>query len=143
MTGLTPGDLALIGFAARRDEEMRGGIAALARLGVKLRRADPARAKALIEQFETHPFYKAGQTLFDLWEMEDFLLDGDPPPLAPAALAATLTALAARLQLPPLNLPELGDLPALEAGFYLYRDVVLGLLGVMSDTLASAPDFIR
>ena len=143
MSGLTPGDLALIGFAARRDEELRSGLAALARLGVKLRRADPARAIALIEQFETHPFYKAGQTLFDLWEMEDFLLDGDPPPLTPTALAATLTALAARLQLPPLGLPELGNLPALEAGFYLYRDVVLGLLGVISDTLASAPDFIR
>ena len=36
-----------------------------------------------------HPYYKGGQFLFDLLEWEDFMLDGEPPPLLDeAALAA-------------------------------------------------------
>jgi hypothetical protein len=76
-----------------------------------------------------HPFYKGGQFLFDLLEWEDFMLDGP----APVVLEATELAEALRPLLgllgqvvPPL--PAFGALPPLEAGFYLYRDVALGLV---------------
>ena len=132
MTGLTAADLALIGFARARDLELRAGLSTLARLGVVLRRADPDRAEALIAAFEAHPFYKAGQTVFDLLEWEDFMLDGAPAAASPEQLHAVLAPLAARVGLPVPPLPDLSALPPLEAGFYLFRDVAIGLLGLAS-----------
>lgn len=140
--GLTPADLRLIGFAARRDAELRAGLSTLARLGVSVRRADPGRAEALVTAFETHPFYKAGQTLFDLLEWEDFLLDGDPSDADAAALLRVVAPLAARVGLAMPPLPDLSDLPQLEPGFYLFRDVAIGLLDLASVATGMLPDEI-
>ncbi len=140
MPGLTPSDLRLISFTAARDSDLRAGLCTLARLGVSVRRADPERAEALVTAYETHPFARAGQTLFDLWELEDFMLDGDPAPADAAALLRIAAPFAARLGLPLPALPDLADLPPLEAGFYLFRDVMIGLLALASAAVAALPD---
>ena len=133
MTGLSTSDLALIALVAGQDHVLRSGLSTLARLGVRLRRADPDRAEALVLQFETHPFYKAGQSLFDLFEFEDFILDGDPAPVDADMLVKTVQPLAAWLGLPAGAAPDLSDLPALEAGFYLFRDVAIGVISLGAD----------
>jgi hypothetical protein len=138
--GLTPSDLRLIGFAVRRDAELRAGLSTLARLGVSIRRADPDRAEALVTTFESHPFYKAGQTLFDLLEWEDFLLDGELAAADAAALLQVIAPLAARVGLPLPALPDLSVLPPLEAGFHLFRDVAIGLIALASAATDSLPD---
>jgi hypothetical protein len=98
--------------------------------------------------------YKAGQFLFDLLEWEDFMVDGPPPALLPGALDDVALARAGdflrrlasfldgakaepqpgehsqRTAVPPdsAGFPPPAELPPLEPGFYLYQDVVLGVL---------------
>jgi hypothetical protein len=138
VTGLTPSDRKLIALVATQDHVLRSGLSTLARLGVRLRRADPGRAEALVEQFEAHPFYKAGQTLFDLFEFEDFILDGDSAPVDADMMLKVVRPLAEWLGLPPVAVPELPELPDLEAGFYLFRDVVIGTVSLGSDLMPDA-----
>lgn len=117
---------------AQRNVAMRGLLCTLARLGVAFRRAEPARARDWADELSVHPFYKGGQFLFDLLEWEDFMLDGPPPPVLDGTyLTDALRPLLGLLgQAPIPEPPAFGDLPALEAGFFLYRDVVLGLVWI-------------
>lgn len=138
MTGLTPSDRALLALVAGQDDVLRSGLSTLARLGVRVRRADPDRAETLVLQFETHPFYKAGQTLFDLFEFEDFMLDGDLAPADADNLVKIVQPLAAWMGLSGISAPDLSDLPLLEAGFYLFRDVAIGLISLGSDLMPDA-----
>jgi hypothetical protein len=123
-------DAVLRQMLAQRNDRMRQALCTLARLGVAFRRAEASRARAWADELSVHPFYKGGQFLFDLLEWEDFMLDGPAPIVLDAAeLAEALRPLLGLLgqAVPPL--PAFGDtLPPLEAGFYLYRDVVLGLV---------------
>lgn len=139
-------DLALLELVRRGGDWLRGVLCTLARRGVAFRQSHPERAQALLDALAAHPFYKAGQFLFDLMEWEDFMLDGPPPPLVPTALdARSLQKLAellasVRTHLDGAPLPaefaidantfgaQDENLPPLEGGFYLYADVVLGAL---------------
>ena len=93
---------------------------------------------------ETSP---SGQFLFDLLEWEDFMLDGPAPPtldgpalqLALARLTDSLRALSAALGGQPApatvtaDVPGAGlELPELESSFYMYPDVVLGVLALLT-----------
>ena len=145
--GFAPADLLLLATIRRHDQALRAVLCTLARHGVALRRDAPGRSSAWLDALSAHPVFKGGQFLFDLLEWEDFMLDGDAPPAldGPAVqhaldrLSAGLRSLAAGLDKPhgtPLTL-DLGAatappdaLPALEAGFYLYHDVVLGGLSL-------------
>ncbi len=135
---LTEADAALITKLIPLNDELRAVACTLARLGVRFRRAEPARAARWIELLEPHPFYKLGQVMFDLLEWEDFMLDGAIPDPAPEHLLHAARALAAQagLEVGPVALPD--DLPALEGGFYLYRDAVLGLVWLGLESMASA-----
>lgn len=139
---LPPQDAALLGRLIPLNDAMRGAACGLARLGVRFRREDAQRAARWIALLEPHPFYKLGQVMFDLLEWEDFMLDGEPPETVPADLIAAANRLlaAAEIEVPAdARLPD--DLPALESGFYLYRDVVLGLIwmAVRSEAESAAP----
>jgi hypothetical protein len=119
-----------------RNQELRAALCTMARIGVAFRQAEPERAREWADRLAPHPLYKAGQFLFDLTEWEDFMLDG-PPPAAAAGAAAILFLRAARLLgvSPPdpsaaLAATDMANLPQLEPGFYLYRDVVLGLVSI-------------
>jgi Lamin Tail Domain len=150
-----PDDRALLEAVQSGNAWLRGVTCTLARRGVALRAQDPARARALLESLSTWPVYRAGQFLFDLLELEDFMLDGEPPELVtgtldPAALQRLATLLrsvqrhidgaidgdADEFDAPPAQPPGLPqDLPPIEAGFYLYQDVVLGV------AMSVGPDF--
>jgi hypothetical protein len=99
--------------------------------------------------------FKGGQFLFDLLEWEDFMLDGDAPPLlhGPALqqalqrLTATLRGISAGLGSP---MPDAGtvnldaasagavpELPALHSSHYLFHDVVLGALALITPHTAA------
>lgn len=122
-------DAVLRQVLAQRNGRMREALCTLARLGVAFRRAEASRARGWADELSVHPFYKGGQFLFDLLEWEDFMLDGPAPVvLEGAELAEALRPLLGLLGqvVPPL--PAFGALPPLEAGFYLYRDVALGLV---------------
>ncbi|RKT53714.1 lectin-like domain-containing protein [Saccharothrix australiensis] len=174
-------DLATLGFVHQANLRLRAVLCTLARRGVALRQAEPERARQILDALAPWPLYKGGQFLFDLLEWEDFMVDGEPPPVLSHAdlvgvldlplrwLAATaapplavtpapLRQTAAAFELPVrwlaatarsalhgavrdlaqvLGTPTASDdgagddrdgpLPALESGFYLYQDVVLGL----------------
>ncbi len=145
--GFAPADLLLLATLRRHDQALRAVLCTLARHGVALRRDAPGRSAAWLDALSAHPVFKGGQFLFDLLEWEDFMLDGDAPPAldGPAVqqaldrLAAGLRSLAAGLGAPagvPLTIDIDATaapghaLPALEAGFYLYHDVVLGALAL-------------
>jgi hypothetical protein len=132
-TGFGQADLDLLALLRLNSEGLRTGLATLARIGVRWRRAEPERCRSWIGQVESHPFYKAGQTLFDLFEFEDFMLDG-PAAEDAGALGDLLAKLASISGMPAVVYPLPTDLPELEGGFYLYRDVVLGLLTVLLET---------
>lgn len=159
---LSGGDLAALAAMARGNEWTRSVLCTLARRGVALRRREPARADALIDAVSTWPWFKAGQFLFDLMEWEDFMVDGEPPPVIPTVLDATALArfseLLGQLQgvldgaaagpVPQMQHVEVEgaegggvggaggeDLPELEQGFHLYRDVVLGVFTAISPLL--------
>lgn len=153
---LSGDDLALLGGLERTNQWLRAVLCTLARRGVGVRRADPPRARSLIEALSVHPLYKAGQVIFDLTELEDFMVSGPPPEPLPTALDATslqrwrrVLVSAARLldgaALDPgepaatISASAEGpqELPPLEPGFYLFQDVVLGLV-VSAGPLAGA-----
>ncbi|MGA8029227.1 MAG: hypothetical protein WB992_18970 [Bryobacteraceae bacterium] len=146
-------DIELIKSLKEGNEWLRAILCTLARRGVELRNASPDRASALLDALSRLPFYKGGQFLFDLLELEDYMLDGPAPEILSTTLdAGALQRLARALNAVKRSLdgqPEVsntgaaeveggsiqGDLPPLEAGFFLYQDVVLGVWGsvVQSD----------
>ena len=139
-------DLALLAGLQRGNDWLRAVLCTLARRGLGFRQRHPARAEQLLAILSRYPYFKAGQFLFDLMEWEDFMLDGEPPPLAPTTLdgpalkrmAGLLNAFRAHLDGgQPLVVPDVDtlllvsedeDLPALEPSLYLYHEVVLGIL---------------
>ncbi len=150
---MTPdADAELLESAARGNIWLRSLLCTLARRGTKVRQDDPERAAALLTELAPWPWFKGGQFLFDLMEWEDFMVDGPPPPVLRGALdAAAWDALAAKLgevramfdgaaaaarSVPASALDGVEragaandtDLPPLEPGLYLYRDVVLGVV---------------
>ena len=127
-----PADVALLRLLQAQNAVLRTALCTLARRGVAFRRHEPERALAWIEALAPYPVFKAGQFLFDLMEWEDFMLDGAPPPLGETQAAdlvakvRELLGLAPPAATPPPPAPA--ALPALESGFHLYRDVILGAL---------------
>jgi hypothetical protein len=143
-------DRALLEWLQRGSGWLRAVTCTLARRGARFRRDEPERARTLLAELSRSPLCKAGQFLFDLLEWEDFMLDGS----APAALSTTLDAAALNRvagmlravqshldgAAPAAETPLLalyasatateadGELPPLEGGFYLYHDVLLGIL---------------
>ena len=143
----TPDDLELYADLRSGNAWLRSVLATLARRGVAFRRDHPERAKAWLDTLATFPYYKAGQFLFDLLEWEDFILDEAAAtlettldPQAMRRLAALMRAIKAHVDgseglSPATSEPDVlvtvttGELPPLEPGFYLFQDVVLGILG--------------
>jgi hypothetical protein len=143
----TPEDLDLYADLRAGNAWLRSVLTTLARRGVAFRRDHPERAQAWLDTLATFPYYKAGQFLFDLLEWEDFMLDEPATtletaldPQAMRRLSALMRAIKAHVDgaaelTPATSEPELlvtvatGDLPPLEPGFYLFPDVVLGILG--------------
>ncbi|MCE6996138.1 hypothetical protein LZG04_15190 [Saccharothrix sp. S26] len=85
MTGpdsaLRDSDRAALRFVGRINTRLRAVLCTLARRGVAIRQDDPRRARQILDALAPWPFYKGGQFLFDLLEWEDFMIDGDPPPI--------------------------------------------------------------
>lgn len=154
----TPEDVGLLQDLREGNAWLRAVIATVARRGVAFRRADGARAQAWLDALATYPYYKAGQFVFDLLEWEDFILDEPAPtlvstldPQALRRLASLLNAVKAHLDgaVVPQTVSgqenivvTLGreELPPIEAGFYLYQDVVLGVVSaVLSLRRAAGP----
>lgn len=143
---LLPADLRLLDAIHLHDRSLRALLCTLARHGVALRRAAPVRAQAWLDRVASHPYFKGGQFLFDLLEWEDFMLDGDAPPVLEAdaarvalgRLAQGLRALVAAIDgeevaqaLAAMEGEPAGEaLPSLEPGFYLFHDVVLGAVAL-------------
>ena len=140
-------DFQLLSAIRRHDLGLRTVLCTLARHGVALRRDQPARAQTWLDELAPHPMFKGGQFLFDLLEWEDFMLDGPAPPtldgpalqLALARLTDSLRALSAALGGQPApatvtaDVPGAGlELPELESSFYMYPDVVLGVLALLT-----------
>ena len=140
-----PADLTLMSALAQHNAAVRAVLCTLARRGAALRRDEPARAGAWIDALCVFPYYKGGQFLFDLLEWEDFMLDGEPPPLLDeVALVAMLDQYAKMLraladafgQATKEAPPQAGaggaatDLPPLSGSAYLFPDVVLGFVGI-------------
>jgi hypothetical protein len=132
-------DLRLVSMIRGQDELIRASLCTLARRGVAFRQSEPRRAAKWLDLLSSHPLYKAGQFLFDLLEWEDFMLDGPPPSvLGSEEITALLRRIARTMS--GIELAQASDkaaplaptggpsLPELEPGFYLYRDVVLGLI---------------
>jgi len=138
---LTPQDEQIIAALAARSSDLRAVLCTLARVGVAWRRREPERARAWLARLETHPFYKGGQVLFDLLEWEDFMLDGESPEPDPQQVFALVGRIAEWFGLPPPPPVTLGGLPPLEGGFYLYRDVLLGVidLGIQPIRFGESP----
>lgn len=154
--GMTDEDRALLASVERGNVWLRAASCTLARRGAAFRRDHPDRARAILQALACYPLYKAGQFLFDLTEWEDFMVDGPEPELVPTTLdSRALARLAALLQdiqahldgdegerPPPTAPPAVSatpdrDLPPLEAGFYLYENVVLGIVDSALPMLAA------
>lgn len=145
---LNPADLELLAGLGRANEWTRSLLCTLARRGTWLRQSEPERARALLAAVAAWPWYKAGQFFFDLLEWEDFMVDGPAPAdFAGAVDDVALKRLVRLLRLLAFQLDgSLSEwqedssgqagaaavaaehLPALEPGYYLYQDVVLGVL---------------
>ena len=151
---LHPDDVAALNAIRSGNEWLRAVLCTLARRGVQLRTEEPDRAKVILDALSVYPLYKAGQFLFDLMEWEDFMLDGPPPevllttldPRAMQRIASFLRDLQAHIEgglnesSTPIDLKRLivdsdESLPLIEEGFYLYRDVFLGLIKSVGPTL--------
>lgn len=152
---LLPEDLAFLESLRDGGNWLRAILTTLARRGVAFRRAEADRTAALLDALAPYPWYKGGQFLFDLMEWEDFLLDGPaPPPVGTALDASALSRLANALDAVKASLDGAqapasfgvsgaasvsmapADLPPLEAGMFLYEDVVLGVLLTVLPTFA-------
>jgi hypothetical protein len=126
---------------------LRAVLCTLARRGVAFRQEHPERAPVLLQALSTFPIYKGFQFLFDLMEWEDFMIDGALPSVRATALndrsverLATLLksvhqyldgdgALTHMMTVDLHGQPESDEhLPPLEPGFFLYQDVVLGVI---------------
>ncbi len=66
------------------------------------------------------------------------ILDGDLAPVDADMLMKIVQPLAAWMGLSGVPAPDLSDLPKLEAGFYLFRDVAIGLISLGSDLMRDA-----
>jgi len=145
--GFGPADLRLLDAIRLHDRSLRVLLCTVARHGVALRLAAPARAQAWLDQLATHPYFKGGQFLFDLLEWEDFMLDGDAPPLLDAdaarvaldrialglrSIASAIAGEQVATALESIHGAQADDeLPPLESGFYLFHDVVLGAIALI------------
>lgn len=143
-----PADLTLLDALRHQDQGLRAVLCTLARQGMALRRDAPRRAAAWLDELAPHPLLKGGQFLFDLLEWEDFMLDGAAPPLLdPQSLRTVLDRLAATLRgvgaaLDPAALAPRGSaqlqpvaddkLPPLTASRYLFHEVVLGAVALLT-----------
>jgi hypothetical protein len=140
---MNPADLKLLSLLQQHNAALRVVLCTLARRGAALRRDEPERARAWIDTLSVHPYYKGGQFVFDLLEWEDFMLDGEPPPvLDEAALASALNQYAQMLRslgaalgqpvVQPSAAPQVTEqtLPELNGSLYLFPDVVLGVISV-------------
>ena len=93
-------DYLLLGLIEAQNLTLRATLCALARRGVAFREHDPERTRRWIEELIPHPLFKGGQFLFDLLEWDDFMLDGEPPPLFdPSYLVPILNRFASGLGL--------------------------------------------
>jgi hypothetical protein len=153
---LLPQDLALLARISAGNDWLRSLLCTLARRGTRLRQSEPQRASEVIRRLAPLPWFKGGQFLFDLMEWEDFMVDGPPPPplsdvlqtenwqridellakiraLLVTAHEDSVAAAPAPGSVEPLMgavttaHPDDADLPPLEPGLHLYRDVVLGV----------------
>src|SRR4051794_30559001 len=80
---LHPQDLVALRTLERGNTWLRTILCTLARQGVAFRQSYPERCQQILQILSGLPLYKGGQFLFDLFEWEDFMLDGPPPdPLA-------------------------------------------------------------
>ncbi|MFE9749005.1 hypothetical protein ACFYOT_29205 [Saccharothrix saharensis] len=99
MTGpdsaLRDGDRAALSFAGGINARLREVLCTLARRGGAIRQDEPQRARQILDALAPWPFYKGGQFLFDLLEWEDFMIDGEPPPILSRATFGTLLDLPA------------------------------------------------
>ena len=150
--GLGPADLDLLSAIRGHDDALRALLCTLARTGVALRQHSPKRARRWLDELSAHPLFKGGQFLFDLLEWEDFLLDGEPPALldrnavrfALERIAGALRSLGSALdgrEAQPLTFDpsaamDAANLPELEPGFYLYQDIVLGVVSMLTSERA-------
>jgi hypothetical protein len=126
-------DYALLSMLQAQNASVRAVLCTLARHGVAFRLREPDRASRWLDLLSVHPLMKGGQFLFDLLEWEDFLLDGEPPPLLDASSLAPILdhvakAFGVKIEPGAVQWTASTELPPLQAGYYLYRDVVLGLL---------------
>jgi hypothetical protein len=152
---LQPEDLNTLSEIQHTNEWLRSILCTLARRGVAFRLAHTSRAQQILQILAPLSLYKGGQFLFDLMEWEDFMLDAPLPNIVPTTLdARSLRRISILLNsfkssldgavdenLQPLRLEispptkEEEILPPLEAGFYLYQDIVLGLFTSVSASL--------
>lgn len=126
----SPGDASLLSLFSERSEDMKAVLCLLAQMGVRWRRMESALCSDWVQLLEPHPFYKGGQVLFDLLEFEDFMLDGAAAAVPHERLRAQIDRIMTALNVTPPDFSVPEDLPDLETGFYLYRDVVLGVLSL-------------
>ncbi|MCP4605585.1 MAG: hypothetical protein GY847_34530 [Proteobacteria bacterium] len=76
---LTPSDSKVIEQLKFGTASFRAMLCALARRGKAMRLHETERAQILLKAVQTHVVYKGGRILFDLFEIEDMMLDGPLP----------------------------------------------------------------
>ncbi|MEU4449183.1 hypothetical protein AB0K14_28465 [Actinosynnema sp. NPDC050801] len=152
MTGpdsaLRDGDRVAMRYLGRIGTRLRGVLCTLARRGVAVRRDDPRRARQILDALAPWPFYKGGQFLFDLLEWEDFMIDGEPPPVVSRAeLVALLdlpmrwvdTAVAAVDAHVPGPLRQIGANPQLRWLAATAQSTLHGVVRGLTEVLAPPP----
>lgn len=75
---MNPVDVRVIQHIQQATNSARALLVNLGRRGKALERDDSARAALLLAAVRPHPFYKAGRLTFDMLEIEDLMLDGQP-----------------------------------------------------------------
>ncbi len=144
-----PEDKAILQSIRRGNDWLRAVLCTIARRGVVFRNTQPTRSKQILDILSTLPLYKAGQFLFDLMEWEDFMVNGPPPAPVPTTLDAKtfekistfLLSIKSHLDSSvdtdvlkdlEVNIASISledeELPPMEPGFYLYQDVIIGLI---------------
>ncbi|QQQ74022.1 DUF11 domain-containing protein [Saccharothrix sp. 6-C] len=147
-SALRDGDRAAMRSLGRVGVRLRGVLCTLARRGVAVRRDDPRRARQILDALAPWPFYKGGQFLFDLLEWEDFMIDGEPPPiLSRAELGALLdlpmrwvdTAVAAVDTHLPGPLRHIGANPQLRWAVATAQSTLRGVVRGLTEVLTPPP----